>query len=48
MIQAGTGNLTNVTISVPGFTFTDIILNPSNGSGTATSRNAWAPSTRTR
>jgi hypothetical protein len=35
-LQAGTGNMMNVTISVPGYTFTDIIFNPSNGSGNAT------------
>ena len=34
-LQAGTGNMTNVTISVPGYTFTDMIFNPSNGSGNA-------------
>jgi|SwirhisoilCB1_FD_contig_31_1948829_length_664_multi_14_in_0_out_0_1 hypothetical protein len=35
-LQAGTGNLVNVTISVPGYTFTDMIFNELNGSGSST------------
>jgi hypothetical protein len=35
-IAAGSGSLTNVTVSVPNGNFQDLIVNPSNGSGTAT------------